>query len=1006
MKKYSIQKQLYLWLILLLINYPGIAQQKLFTGTINDENDNPVRNARITIKEQPGMIIFTDDNGKFNIPGEKGQILEVMTRDQHYRSLRLEEDQIVLSLNKNDALIPVGNRLELRKEELTSAIGIVRADELVKSSVINPANSLYGKIPGLTVLQNGGTNWNNDPDIFVRGVETFGIGNFINTNILTLVDGFERPLSSLSLAEIESVAVLKDAAALAVFGLRGANGVLLVTTKRGTGNGLSVDVNYEHGITKAFRLPEFLDAHGYASAVNQAHVNDGLDPLYSQVELDRFQSGSSPYLYPDVNWIDESLRDFGSGNKFSISFQEQANTVRYFAVLNYDEEQGLLGPVNENTGYNTQISGNKFNFRANIDMDLTRSTKFTLNLAGNLGNSYRPGTENDETDIFKAIYTIPSAAFPVKTYNDAWGGTSAYDNNPVGLISASGYSEKGRRELMTDFLLERKLDNLIKGLSAGGFVSFDKSFDYQDSYSRLFQYEQITPILDPVTYAITDTAETSLGTTTTLAFNSIPVSQWRRTTFGANLRHSTDWEDNKLSSMLLLQSEELIRTGRNNTFRHRLAAGNIHYSKAGKYFADLAMSINGTNTLPEGSRTGFFPALSLAWKMSDEEWFNANQIFDNLKLRASWGLSGNDQVIQNINLNAFTPGGPYYFGANNNPTGGYSEGRLASNPLTYETSYKSNFGIDASMLGMLDLTLDLFYNKRKGILVETAGSVSRVLGVDPAFSSSGIVNNKGFELGLNIYDNKGDFTYHLDGQLSYARNQIVEMLEEYRPEEYLKRTGQRINQSFGLEATGFFRDATEIADSPKQTFAIIMPGDIKYKDQNNDKTINEYDEIPIGYSTQVPEFYFSGLAGLKYTFVGIEAFFQGTANYTTYLNTIGIFWPLIANSSISNYSDDSWTPATANTATLPRLTMSENANNYRPNSIWFADASFFKLRSLELYFDLPSKIISKLKLDRMKVYARGMNLFSIDKIKIVDPEATGITYPTVSSYNFGIQIGF
>jgi len=278
MKNRFSKKHLYLLLLLLLVTYNGIAQQKMITGTINDETGNPVPNAMVTIKGQPGTLVLTDNDGTFSILGEAGQLLEVATRDQRYKSQKIEADQIVITVNNDDELIPIGNRLALRKEEITSAIGFVKADELTKSSVRNPVNALYGKIPGLTVLQNGGTNWNSNPNIYIRGVETFGIGSFVNNNILMIVDGFERPVSSLSLAEIESVAILKDAAALAMYGIRGANGVLLVTTKRGTGKGLSIDVNYEHGITKAFRLPEFLDANGYAKASNQALINDGLTP--------------------------------------------------------------------------------------------------------------------------------------------------------------------------------------------------------------------------------------------------------------------------------------------------------------------------------------------------------------------------------------------------------------------------------------------------------------------------------------------------------------------------------------------------------------------------------------------------------------------------------------------------------------------------------------------------------------------------------------------------------
>jgi TonB-linked SusC/RagA family outer membrane protein len=458
--------------------------------------------------------------------------------------------------------------------------------------------------------------------------------------------------------------------------------------------------------------------------------------------------------------------------------------------------------------------------------------------------------------------------------------------------------------------------------------------------------------------------------------------------------------------MLLLQREELVKSGQSNTFRHLLAAGTVHYGKAGKYFADLSFAYNGTNLLPKGSRTGLFPALSIGWNVSNEEWFSRKQVFDYLKLRASWGMTGSDQVIQNINMNPWDGGTGYYFRYNNIGSGGYREGRLASSPLTFETSYKTNIGIDASMFKLLDLNLDVFYNKRKGILVETGGSISGVLGAYEPYSSAGITTNKGIELGLNLHQETGLLKYHLSGQLSYIKSKIIDMLEVYRPEEYLKRTGQSINQAFGLEATGFFASDDDIADSPSQTFSVVRPGDIKYKDQNGDDIINSFDEIPIGYNTEVPELYYSGSLGLEFKGVGFDMFFQGIANQTIYLNTPSIFIPLRSNTNISTFSDDVWTPASAATATLPRLSALENANNYQPNSIWYVDGSYLKLRSAELYFDLPGQMASRLKLNEVRIYFRGMNLLSIDNIKIVDPEEIGITHPTMSSYNLGIKIGF
>jgi len=369
-------------------------------------------------------------------------------------------------------------------------------------------------------------------------------------------------------------------------------------------------------------------------------------------------------------------------------------------------------------------------------------------------------------------------------------------------------------------------------------------------------------------------------------------------------------------------------------------------------------------------------------------------------------MTGNDQVIQNIAISPFISSGNYRFGANNTSNGGMKEGRLASNPLTFETSYKSNFGIDATMFGMLDLNLDFFYNLRKGILVETQGSISKAIGVELPYSSKGEVKNMGMDLGLNLHKRTGDFTYHVGGNVSFAKNEILEMLEEYKPNDYLKRTGQSIGQAFGLEAIGFFRDAADIAASPAHTFSIVGPGDIKYKDQNGDQIINEYDEVPINYSTKNPEWYFAGSLGAEFKGLGFDALFQGVANMTVYLNTPSIFWPLRGNNNVSTYSENSWTPATASTAALPRLSTGENANNFRPNTIWYSDASYLKLRSLEVYYKLPKQVVNKAKLDAVTLYLRGMNLLSFDNIEVVDPEAIGLTYPTLTTYNIGIKIGF
>lgn len=999
MKKYYYKKYVILWLVLILMTYTGLAQQQLIKGSVKGINGAPISGAIISVKERPGVNVSSDNDGKFTINGEIGQHIEVVTLDKCNKTFIINGDSMVLSLDSNDELIQLGFGIERRKGEISSAIGIVRSDELSKSSAINPANALFGKIPGLTVLENGGASWGNDPDLFIRGIGTFG-----NASLLVLVDGFERPISSLSLPEIESVEILKDAAALAIYGQRGANGVLMVTTKRGSVQGSRVNVSYEHGITQAFRLPNFLDAYGYASSTNQARFNDGLSPLYSQVELAAFKSGSSPYLYPNVKWLNETLRNFGSIDNLNAAFQGSIKGIKYFTILNYQTDKGLLGPTDKNIGYSTQLSYQKFNFRTNLDIDFTKSTKFKVNIGGNLREAKNPGNGLD--NIMTALYSIPSAAFPIKTYNHEWGGTSTYANNPVAQVSATGYGVQYTRELLADARLEQKLDIILNGLSAEVAVAYDNSAILLEGKLKKYQYESLSGIKDPNSGAIIDTAQVLYGSNTELNYYNYLGNQWRHATFQGNLKYSKEWGTNAIKSVLLFQHDKQVRSGQFNTFLHQLIALNIQYSHSGKYFADLSMSYSGTSVLPKGQRFGAFPALSLAWKLSDEGWFNKNKVLNDLKIRSSWGMTGNDLIPQNISETKFEAAPGYFLTANNTPVGGFKEGRLGTSGVTYETSTKSNIGIDASMFDILDLNIDFFYDQRKNILVDSRGLVSSVIGVTPPFTNDGIMRNRGVEVGVNFHKNKGDFNYHINGQFSFVRNKIVAMGESYMPYNYMKRTGRSYGQAFGLEAIGFFKDAADIAASPKQLFSELKPGDIKYKDQNNDGVIDNYDEKALGFNTMNPELYFSASIGVEYKGFGIDALFQGIGNQTIYLNTQSIFWPLRGNNSITNSSINSWTPETAATATLPRLSTLENANNYRPNSIWFTNGSFLKLRSLELYYNLPKKLISYLKLSNMRLYVRGINLFSIDNVKVLDPEAIGVTYPTLSSFNAGIKLDF
>jgi hypothetical protein len=377
--------------------------------------------------------------------------------------------------------------------------------------------------------------------------------------------------------------------------------------------------------------------------------------------------------------------------------------------------------------------------------------------------------------------------------------------------------------------------------------------------------------------SIIDTTSTIYGTNTALAFGTWVPAMWSRATGFGKLNHLTEWDDNKLNSTVLFQMEQLSQ-GRKIT------------PSGACWLPEFLTILSQTSILPICPGHTVVPMLyltiagldsfrqyHLGWKLSNENFLSGNTMIDNLKLRASTGLTGSDLIIQNIANSPMVGATGYRFGNNNVSTIGFREGRLGSSPLSYEKSFKSNIGFDLGLFEMLDITMDAFYNRRSNILVETEGSISGVIGIPLPYNSSGIVDNRGFELGMNLYNNAGDFNYRIGGYVSYAKNKIIEMAEPYRPYDYMKRTGQSVGQAFGLESIGFFSDAADIANSPQQRlFSFVRPGDIKYKDQNGDGIIDEFDVIPIGYSTlRTPELYFSGIINLQYRNFGAEAFFQG-----------------------------------------------------------------------------------------------------------------------------------
>lgn len=986
------------FVVLLLAGQTLMAQQNSLNVKVVDEAGRPLTGAQVELVSTPDIMAVTDTEGRVSLNSAPEGLIKVSYQSM-VKLVPATSSEIQVLLDNSDKKIQLGFGKEQEAQKLTSSINVVYSDQLEKSSALNPEESLYGQLSGLTVLQNGGEPWNRRPDMFIRGKGTFN-----NSSMLVLVDGFERDMNSLSLDEIESVAVLKDGAALAMYGQRGANGVLLVTTKRGEYNSFHVDFKLEQGFNKPFRTPEFLNGYDYAQAVNEASALDGNPFVYSEWDLQNYQSGDLPAFFPNVDWMGETLKDYGMNTNFSANFRGGGESVKYFVSLNYQNERGMLDNTTLDDRYDSQMKYDRFNFRTNLDIDLTKTTKFRVNVAGAIDGRNEPGAR--VSGVMNALYSVPSGVFPVETFNGNWGGTEYYDNNPVALVSSTGVRTPHSREINADGRITQDLSAWVEGLSAEVAVGYDNQVAYWESKTRGFLYESVAIVRDPSTGAISDTTTAVYGSETDLSASDSFGGQRRHATIFGKVNYETSWNQSELNTSLIYHQDKRVNDGQYNTFLHQNLIASASYGYQNKYYLDGVLSYSGSNILPSGDRFGIFPSLSAGWIASRENFLSDSRVIDFMKVRASWGMSGNDRMAPNLYDQGFFSGGGYFFTDNNSSSGGIVEGQLPTFGLTYEKSVKSNLGLDFEMLDHLTLNVDAFYEKRSQILASTNGSVPSLIGVARPVENVGEVENKGVEVSLLWENQVGDFSYHVGGNFAFAKNEILEMNEEFQPYDYLKQTGNPVGQQFGLEAVGFFVDQADIESSPTQLFSEVRPGDVKYKDQNGDDVIDQLDQVPIGYASGYPEIYYAGTIGFEFKGFGVDALFQGIANQTLFLNTKSVFWPLRGQNSISTFSSDRWTPETAESATLPRLSLLENANNYQKNDIWLTKGDYLKLRRLEIYYRFSDQLLDKLNMKSAKIFARGMNLFSVDMVDVLDPEELGVTYPTLSSWHFGINLGF
>lgn len=910
-------------------------------------------------------------------------------------------------LVKYSKMVQIGYQKAQTLEETTASTSIIYNEEFNKRSAKNIGNSLFGYGTGLTVLQNSGTYADYNPTLLVRGLKTLS-----GTKTLILVDGIERDINDITPEEVESVSILKDAAAVALYGYKGIDGVINITTKRGKYDSREIKFVYEHGMGWQVRKPKFVDSYTYANAMNEALTNDGLAVRYSPDELNAFKTGNYPFLYPNVDWMGETFRNMDATNIYNISFRGGAKKFRYYAMANLTTNKGFIANPYMNDGYSTQDQYSRANLRTNLDIDLSDNTKLKLNVLGVLSETRAPGADGEAgADLWDMIYTLPSAAYPARLENGTWGGSAIWagTKNPVAVSQAAAYTKFHERTLFADMTLEQDLSAITPGLGASALLSYDNYAQYWEDHSKTFVYgsNSVTAWENGVPSATsyyTDGKESAMGSTAKcIAFTRV-------FNFAATLFYDKQINaDNKIYSQLKWDYEYRNTKGIDQTWYRGNASFYTHYGYKDRYFADLTLVASASNMLAPGHKWGFSPTLGLAWVMSKENFIKNISWIDFMKLRASMGIINTDRIpASNYWEQTYGSGNGYAFDTNYSVgTSSWTLGRLASINSTHEKGYKYNLGWDVSLLKGLDINIDAYYERRSDIWVSSSGHYSSVLGFTAPYENGGIVDSWGTELGIKYNKQFGEVLINLGGNFALAKNKIVEQMEEPKMYDNLVTTGDPLNQTYGLVVEGFFKDQADIDASPQQSFGTVRSGDIKYKDINNDNVIDENDKVAIGYSTSAPELYYSFNLGAEWRGLGLEAMFQGTGRYSAVLNTKSLYWPLVNNTTISQeYYDNRWTESNQN-AKYPRLSSQSNENNYQTNTLWLADRSFLKLRSVELYYKFPENLVKKSKiLGNAKIYVRGIDLLCFDKIKISDPESYGATNPLTRSLVAGLTIGF
>ncbi|SHH24019.1 TonB-linked outer membrane protein, SusC/RagA family [Chryseolinea serpens] len=916
---------------------------------------------------------------------------------------------------------------EQKRETLTGSISQVKGEDLVKSPQPNVSNSLAGRFSGIIANNRGGEPGYDGSTYSIRGQATTG-----NNDVLVVVDGIPGQLGGLERLnpnDIESISILKDASA-AVYGSRAANGVILVTTKRGKSGKPTISYSFNQGFSSPTRLPKMADAPTYATIQNEIdYYNNkagGMNQHYSDAEIQKFRDGSDPLVYPNTNWAKETLKRVALQNQHNLSIKGGTDDIRYFVSLGKTFQDGLY--KNGATKYN------QYNFRSNIDANVTKDFKVSLSLSGRQEDRKYP--VYGANDIFRSIYR----AYPtvIATYPNGLPSTGIENNNPTVMATDKGGTNMNPITTFNGILRASYAIPYVKGLSIDGFYAVDKIWNFGKVFSKpytLYRYNSADGTYSPVvtggssglgklvesqenTSMITDNLklnyEKQMGSHYVSAFVAYEQSKTHRETFNATRINYPTIQTPELTQGGSASSDR-DNTGSSYNYTRKSYIGKVAYNYKEKYLLEVQMRIDGSSTFPKGKQYGYFPAISAGWRISEEGWFENVSFVNDLKIRASHGQLGNDNVGQFQYFNNYSFNNTYTVGSDKHP--GIDLTKLANPNITWEVSKKTDVGLNATIFRNVTLEFIYFRQDRSDILAARNASIPGVSGiVNPyndntdkyvplvPFENIGKVKSTGFETTLGYSKHQGNFWYGASANMTLAKSQIIFIDEAPGVLDYQRQTGRPMNTYLLYNTIGIFRTQADLDSHPHLSGAQL--GDLIYEDYNKDGKITADDQVRTKYGN-IPQVTYGLTLNGGWKNFDISLLFAGQARVSQYVlaesGTVGNFY--------STWADNRWSP-TNTEGSYPRVdsraSSSINGGLYK-NNFWLNNSAFVRLKNVSIGYNVPVTLLSKYRISGLRLYANAFNLFTITKVKDYDPEGSsesGQFYPQQRIINVGVNIQF